>query len=615
MCGIVGILGNINNKEEVIHKMNDLISHRGPDDEGFFYSENIALAMRRLSIIDLNNGKQPITSEDGNYTIVFNGEIYNYKVLRKELEEKGFHFKTETDTEVILNLYIMEKELMLPRLRGMFAFAIFNKKDNSLFIVRDYFGIKPLYYIKKDNTVLAFGSEIKSLLVHPLYKKEINNEAVYNYLFFQYNPLRETFFKNIFTLKPGHFLKINLADESFIEKKYWEFNFATENMTLEKGEKVLKNILTDSVSAHMIADVPVGCFLSGGIDSGVISSLASQEKNKLGEKLSTFTIGFKEMNEWDEAKQMSDFIKSDHNKIILDWKEYFKILPKIVWHFDEPVADPSAVNIFFLAREARKKVKVVLSGEGADELFGGYNIYLEPFNREKLQNIPSIIRRFVFVVLNKIFPNIRGISFLKRSLEKTEDWYIGSASIFKQNEVNKIWQGQKIKRMSLNGYYNEVKSFSDSDKMQYVDINTWLIGDILAKADKMTMANSLELRVPFLDIEVSKFASKLKDNMKWQKGETKYLLREAMKNIIPEMTRKRKKLGFPTPVESMIKENFSEIKKTIFENPYFKSNFNLDVIEKNLFMQNEPIKKNSRKIYTLLLLAIWHKEFFGDSII
>ena len=611
MCGIVGIVGNFNNREKVLHEMNNLIVHRGPDDEGFFYAANVALAMRRLSIIDLKSGKQPITSTDGDYTIIFNGEIYNYQILRKELEEAGFTFQTKTDTEVILNLYIKDKELMLPKLRGMFAFAIFDKKENSLFIARDYFGIKPLYYIKQDNGISAFGSEIKSLLRHPLYKKEINDEAVYNYLFFQYNSLPETFFKNIFKLDPGHYLKINLANQSFVEKKYWEFKFTPEEIKLERGKDALKNILTDSVSAHMIADVPVGSFLSGGIDSGIIASLASQIKKKSGEKLSTFTIGFKEDNEWNEARQMSEYIASDHQEIILDWKEYFGILPKIAWHFDEPVADPSAVNIFFLAREARKKVKVVLSGEGADELFGGYNIYSEPFDRKRLQIIPVFIRKFLLVLLNKISPNIRGRKFLERSLEKTEDWYIGSASIFKQNEVNEIWRGKKLDRLDLSTYYNKVKSFSDSSKMQYVDINTWLIGDILAKADKMTMANSLELRVPFLDIEISNFASKLKDEMKWHNGETKYLLREATRNIVPEPTRRRKKLGFPTPVESMIKDHFVEVEKIISDNTYLRKNLNLDLIRETLFNPKEPIKKNSRKIFALLMFAIWYQEFFG----
>ncbi|MDE2399668.1 MAG: asparagine synthase (glutamine-hydrolyzing) [Patescibacteria group bacterium] len=611
MCGIVGIIGNPKDREETLKKMNELITHRGPDDDGFFYAENVALAMRRLSIIDLKTGKQPIGSDDGNYTIIFNGEIYNYIALRKELQEKGFKFKTETDTEVILNLYIAEKELMLGKLRGMFTFAIFNKKENSVFIARDYFGIKPLYYIKQNNQILAFGSEIKSLLQHPVYKKEMNNEAVYNYLFFQYNPLSETFFKNIFKLLPGHYLKVNLADQSFEDKKYWSFSFKPEIIDLENGKKTLENIMADSVSAHMIADVPVGSFLSGGIDSGIIASLASKVKKKTGEKLSTFTVGFKEANEWDNARDLAKVIQSDHHEIVLNWKEYFDILPKIVWHFDEPVSDPSAIQLYFLAREARKKVKVVLSGEGADELFGGYNIYLEPLARKKLQIIPVFVRKIFIVILNKISPNLRGVKFLKRSLQKTEDWYIGNASIFNQGEVEKLWKGEKLERMNLKNYYDQVKDFSDSDKMEYVDINTWLVGDILAKADKMTMANSLELRVPFLDIDVSNFASTLADDMKWRNGQTKYLLRESMKDIVPEATRTRKKLGFPTPVGSMIKEKFSEIEKIILENTYIKTNFNLKTIEEMLAFHQTSVGKNSRKVFTLLMLAIWHKEFFG----
>ncbi|MCX6753031.1 MAG: asparagine synthase (glutamine-hydrolyzing) [Candidatus Nomurabacteria bacterium] len=610
MCGIVGIVGNLNNKEKVLKEMNDIIAHRGPDDDGFFYSDYVSLAMRRLSIIDLSHGKQPISSFDGNYTIVFNGEIYNYQILRKELENEGFKFTTETDTEVILNLYIRDKENAVSKLRGMFAFAIFDKKENSLFIARDHFGIKPLYYIKQNNQIQAFGSEIKSLLKHPLYKKEINDEAVYNYLFFQYNPISETFFKNIFKLTPGHYLKLDLTNGSFVDTKYWEFSFAHEDIELEKGKEELQKILEDSVSAHMIADVPVGSFLSGGIDSSVISYFASKVMKKSGEKLSTFTIGFKEANEWTEAEQMVEKIDSDHNKIILDWKEYFEILPKIVWHFDEPVSDPSAVNIYFLAREARKKVKVVLSGEGSDELFGGYNIYLEPFAREKLQYLPVFMRKGLLNILTKISPNFRGINYLKRSLNNVQDWYIGGASIFKQNEVDQIWKGKEYKKINLSEFFN--KDCSDSEKMQYVDINTWLIGDILAKADKMTMANSLELRVPFLDIEVAKFASKLKGNMKWNNGETKYILREAMKGVIPELTRKRKKLGFPTPVELMIKDNFSEVEKLIVENIYIKNNFNVDVLKRDLFDIHNPIKENSRKIYTLLVFALWHKEFFGE---
>jgi len=472
MCGIIGILGKESNNKKLLKEMNDLITHRGPDDEGFFYSTNVGLAMRRLSIIDLEKGKQPITSIDRRYTIVFNGEIYNYKILREELKQKGFEFKTDSDTEVLLNLYVLEKEKMLSKLRGMFAFAIYDKENNSVFLARDYFGIKPLYYLQKDNKLLAFGSEIKSLLLHPNHQKEVNDKAVYNYLSFQYNPLEETFFKDIWKLSPGHFIIVNLADGSFVKKKYWSFQFEKRHISTEWVKNSLRGELEDSVGAHMIADVPVGSFLSSGIDSSIIATLASSITKKFGKKLSTFTIGFKEINEGNQSIETAEAIDSDHQQIELSWDEYFKTLPLIAWHFDEPVADPSAVALYFLAREARKKVKVVLSGEGADELFGGYNIYLEPFARRKLQYVPKIIRKLIFTLLSKILPNVRGIKFLERSLIKAEDWYIGCTTIFSKKEVENIWNGNAYESMSLAPLYNQVKNSSDSEKMQYIDIHT-----------------------------------------------------------------------------------------------------------------------------------------------
>ena len=614
MCGIVGIVGNFENRDEVLKKMNDLIVHRGPDEDGFFSAPDGALAMRRLSIIDLKTGKQPISSLDGNYTIVFNGEIYNYKILKLELVKKGFVFKTDTDTEVLLNLYIDNKETMLTKLRGMFAFAIFNKNDNTIFVARDYFGIKPLYFIKNDEKILAFGSEIKSLLAHPAYYKEVNDEAVYNYLFFQYNPIKETFFKNIFKLLPGHYMKINLNDDSFEEKKYWSFQYKHEDISLEDGKKELKELLKNSVAAHMIADVPVASFLSGGIDSGIIATMASDLKKESGEKLSTFTIGFEEMNEWSKAKEVAKEIGSAHHEVKLDWKKYFNALPKIIWHLEEPVADPSAISLYFLAQEASKEVKVVLSGEGADELFGGYNTYLEPFALGKIRFIPLFIRKIIFSIVHKIYPKMYGMNFLERSILPVENRYIGcGSSIFSERDVHKIWNGKNFNRMNLNKYYDQVKDFSDSEKMEFVDINVWLAGDILAKADKMTMANSLELRVPFLDIEISNFASKLKGEMKWHEGETKYLLREAVKDVVPETTRKREKLGFPTPINLVIKENLSEIEKIISNNNYIKEHFNQDLVGKILSKNHaNPEKKNFKKTFLLLMLATWYEEFFGN---
>lgn len=614
MCGIIGIIGKESANKKLLKEMNDRIAHRGPDDEGFFHSTNIGLAMRRLAIIDIKRGTQPITSLDGRYTIVFNGEIYNYKELRKELEKKGARFRTDSDTEVLLQLYISEKERMLPKLRGMFAFAIHDNESSSIFLARDYFGIKPLYYLQQNDKLTAFASEIKSLLLYPGLKKEINDEAVYNYLSFQYNPLEETFFKGIWKLSPGHYMRVDLNTGKFTKDKYWSFEFDQKPVSIDEAKNSLRDALLDSVRAHMVADVPVGSFLSGGIDSGVIASLASKESKRHGRKISTFTVGFSEVNEWEEAQEAAQSIDSTHQKIVLTWDEYLKSLPTIAWHFDEPIADPSAVALYFLAREARKKVKVVLSGEGADELFGGYNIYLEPFARAKLQFIPRSIRKFLFIACAGIFPHMRGVKFLERSLTKTNDWYIGNATVFYEEEIDSLWNGKKYNKKDLEELYSKVKQKSESTKMQHIDINTWLVGDILAKADKMTMANSLELRVPFLDIKVADIASTLPDELKWSGNQTKYILREMAKDMIPEGMRMRKKLGFPTPVTHMINQNHSQIRKQIIENIYIKNHFNIDIID-NLFSEHLSNRKdNSRKIYSLLMLCIWHEVYFGRSL-
>jgi len=627
MCGIIGLIGkNTENKETLIKKMADVIAHRGPDDEGFFVDEKVALGMRRLSIIDLSGGKQPIENDDGSMLITFNGEIYNYKELRNELVQKGVNFKTHSDTEVILKLYEQEKEKMMTRLRGMFSFCVYDKKNGEIFIARDYFGIKPLYYLKLGGEIKAFGSEIKSLLLHPEYKKEINDEAVFNYLFFQYNPLKETMFKNIFKLAPGHFMKINLNTGHMEEARYWSFSFSQNGGMEEKsgGEELLRT-LEDSVAHHMVSDVPVGSFLSGGIDSGIIATLMQKisQKETANKKISTFTVGFKNLseglacrsfNESREAKDVSNSLRTDHTEIAVSADEYFQVLPKIIWHFDEPVADPSAVALYFVAREAGKKVKVVLSGEGADELFGGYNIYLAPYARGLLNIVPKFLRDIIFLPLLKSKIKFRGKNYLSRYYSKLEDWYIGNASIFKKEEVKKIWKGGDFNRMDISDLYKKASGLSDSTKMQFIDINTWLVGDILAKADKMTMANSLELRVPFLDIKVAEFARKIPDFLKFRKGTTKFLLRQALKGILPEPTRKRKKLGFPTPIAGWLTKEKTELYKKITENEYIRSRMDIGYINELLNRHIEGRENNARKIYLLLSLAIWQEVFFSDTI-
>ena len=628
MCGITGIIDKNKSGGEVIKKMTEAITHRGPDEDGFFSDDCASLGMRRLSIIDLSGGHQPIESMDGRYAIFFNGEIYNYKELKLELSD--YKFKTDSDTETILAGYLKWGEAVLPRLRGMFSFAIYDKEKKQIFLARDFFGIKPIYYWTgseslnsralpslqglphdenlKDSDprrkVIAFSSEIKSFLEIPGFKLEVNDAAVFNYLSFQYNPLEETFFKNVFKLLPGHFMIINAETGTSEIKRYWQFEFKQDkSLEEEETRKKILSTMEDSVAHHMIADVPVGSFLSGGIDSSIIATL--MQKIRGDRKIKTFTVGFETLSEGNEAKETSLPLGTEHTEITIGATEYFESLPKAVWHFDEPVADPSAIGLYFLAREARKHVKVVLSGEGSDELFGGYNIYLEPFARKKVTWIP---RPFLKLLANLPF-NYFGRNYLKRASLSLEERYIGNASIFSKEEAEKLWKGDKLSRVSLNPLYQEVSGLSESSRMQHIDINTWLVGDILAKADKMTMAHSLELRVPFLDIEVARLAATLPDNFKWRGGKTKYLLREAFKNVLPESVRNRKKLGFPTPVRAWFTEDRTEVYNTILDNAYIKTHFDTSLIKELIDQHTSGQKDNSRKIYLFLMLALWYNAF------
>ncbi len=626
MCGIAGIIGqNIENKEAVIGGLVGKITHRGPDDDGFYVDKNVGLGMRRLAIIDLKTGRQPIASDDGKLVIVFNGEIYNFKELREALLPKGYKFKTTSDTEVILKMYEEYGEKMLPMLRGMFTFCIYNTETNDVFIARDFFGIKPLYYLIENETdarakltnretkIVAFSSEIKSFECFPNFKAEVNDTAVANFLSYQYNPLVETFFKNVFKLPPAHYIKISGEDSSIDIKKYWSFNFhQDESLDEHKTAKSIYEVMEDSVRHHMIADVPVGAFLSGGIDSSIIATLMVQlrspQVHEAG-RVKTFTVGFDTLTEAKEAAETASFIGTDHTELNIGPDEYFSVLPKVIYHFDEPIADPSAVGLYFVAEEAKKHVKVVLSGEGSDELFGGYNIYLTPQDSDKLLWLPKFVINFLISLPFEYY----GKNYLKRVGMRLEDWYIGqkyfNGSIFNRDELKKLWSAPEEKYMTLGSMYKQTRGLSDSTAMQYIDINTWLVGDILAKADKMTMAHSLELRVPFLDIEVAKLAGSLPDRFKWKGRVTKYLLREAFKNVIPESTRNRRKLGFPTPVKDWFTAERKEIYETILDNEYIKSHLNVDYIKTLINEQVTKKADNSRKIYTLLVLALWYNVF------
>lgn len=606
MCGIAGIIAEENISEKIIKSMVDEITHRGPDDDGFLIENSFAFGMRRLSIIDLNRGHQPISNEDGTVTIVFNGEIYNYKELSVDLKNKGHIFKTESDTETLVHLYEEYGEKMLEKLRGMFGFSIYDSKKNILFIARDQFGIKPIYYRLDDQRkIVGYASEIKALLKDDRYVREVNRDALSMYLEFQYNPLEETLFKNIYTLPAGHFMTVYLGNKEFEIKKYWEFKFQEDDTTIDYSKKIF-DVMKDSVEHHMISDVPVGAFLSGGIDSAIIVTLMQQIRKDQGlSPVQTFTIGFNEVSEHSEAREVSDVLGTNHTEIKVDFDEYLKNLPKIAWHFDQPVADPSAVALYFLAREASKKVKVVLSGEGSDELFGGYNIYREPFALKWAAYFP---KSFIKSLVNLPF-GFFGKNYLRRALIPIEQRYIGNARVFSNSEINSLLKNKEAKEGSgdfLSPMYAKIKPLSDSKKMQMIDINYWLTGDILAKADKMTMAHSLEARVPFLDMEVYKVSSSIPDTLKYKANTTKYALRQAFYGVLPKTTSNRKKLGFPTPIKQWLKTNPLSIKSYILDNEIIKKDFNHEFIE-NLFKNHiKGVVDNSRRIFVLLMLGLWY---------
>ena len=606
MCGFVGYINKETDKKENIKKMADLIAHRGPDSDGYYTDETIALGFRRLSIIDLNTGSQPIYNEDNTKVIVFNGEIYNYQELREELIEKGYKFKTKTDTEVILHGYEEYREKILDKLRGMFAFVIYDTELKEIFAARDFYGIKPFYYAYAGDTFL-FGSEIKSFLIHPDFKKELNRKMLEYYLTFQYSVGSETFFKNVFKLMPGHYLKYK--DGKLQIKQYYKLEFEADNSkTYEEWKQGVDERLKDSIKAHKISDVEVGSFLSSGVDSSYVAAKSDVDK--------TFTVGFsdKKYSEIRYAEELSQKIKTQNLSKVITKEEYFKNLSNIMYYMDEPLADPSAVALYFVTKIASENVKVSLSGEGADEIFGGYNIYQEPFVWPWYYKVPYGIRKVIGTVAS-IFPAHRGLNFLVRRGKKLEDRFVGNAFIFDTKEVKKITsfknETKGFKELTAK-YYENVKEKDEVTKMQYIDFNFWLIGDILLKADKMSMANSLEVRVPFLDRPLIEYARKIPTKYKVDKYKTKKIFRNIANETLEAKVSDKKKLGFPVPIRVWMKDD--DVYNTI-KNRFQKSSefFNTEKIIKLLDEHKLGKKDNSRKVWTIYIFLLWYDIYFGGE--
>ncbi len=610
MCGFVGFTNTKDNSNRIIEDMMDKIRHRGPDSGGKYTDEDIALGFRRLSIIDITeSGDQPIYNEDRSKVLLFNGEIYNFQSIREELVAKGHIFTTKTDSEVLLHGYEEYGEKLLDKLRGMFAFVIWDTKTKELFGARDFFGIKPLYYAVMGDTFM-FGSEIKAFLAHPDFKKELNETALENYLTFQYSPTNETFFKNVYKLPAAHCFKYK--NGKLDVKRYWDISFnADEKPDMEEWVNRISDTFKNSVEAHKIADVEVGSFLSSGVDSSYVASVANVDK--------TFTVGFGEDEKYNEigwAKEFSQYIGKENISKVISPEEYWGNIKRIQYHMDEPLADPSCIALYFVCNKASEYVKVVLSGEGADEIFGGYNVYKEPLGSHAYKSLPRFIRRGIGSVASHL-PQKRGVNFLVRNGKDLEERFIGNAYMFTPKDR------KKLLRIKTNApdptvitapFYDKVKDKDQITKMQYLDLHLWMTGDILLKADKMSMANSLELRVPFLDKKIMELAEQIPWRYRVSTENTKLAMRQAALRAAPPKTANKKKLGFPVPIRVWLKEDkYYGIVKDSFTSPAAEKFFNTDLLVKLLDEHREGKYDNSRKIWTVFIFLQWYAVYFEGA--
>ncbi len=658
MCGICGFTQATESSLPTLKAMCDVMAHRGPDGEGQYIDaeSGIALGHRRLSLIDLANGNQPmvratgehaaaITSPalhldgtpcgtleqaaaKGQFAIVFNGEIYNYRDLRAELEAAGWAFQTNSDTEVLLTGYLAWGEGVLDRLRGMFAFAIWNRESRELFCARDFFGIKPFYYTQQ-NGQFIFASEIKCILEHPAYTRELNREALEQYLCFQFSALPETFFKGVFKLAPAHCMTVH-ADGTITTRRYWrpEYHFDNQRSRQDTVEAI-DEAMRDSVRYHNVADVEVGSFLSSGIDSSYMAACLAKENPDI----KTFTVGFecykdaaannvegaggKTMrDEISWARELADDLHIANTSKYIGEAEYWESLPRVQWHMDEPSADPSAVALYFVDQIAATQVKAVLSGEGADEFFGGYRIYQTPFSNAKLSWAPKGLLRGASGAMRKL--GIRGANYLERASETPEDWYYTNANgvAFTVEERAHLLKGDcnAVTPQQLTApVYAEVKDLDETTRMQYVDLYFWLVGDILLKTDKMSMAHSLESRVPFLDRRVFDVSATIPTPLKANESQTKLTLREASERAIPKDWAQKEKLGFPVPVVNWLREDryYNQVKEW-FTGDIAREFFNTDELVR-LLDEHKAGADCSRKIWIVYMFLMWYKIYFVDK--
>jgi asparagine synthase (glutamine-hydrolysing) len=622
MCGIAGFINTKvkprAEREALLDGMCRIITHRGPDEQGMMVDDHAALGMRRLSIIDLKTGQQPIYDESGNLVIVFNGEIYNYREVKTELEKRGHKFKTNSDTETIVHAYEEFGADCLQHLRGMFAFAIWNKAKKELFIARDRVGKKPLYYSVTVDGQFVFGSELKVLLTHGGVKREIDTGALDAYLSFGYVPDPMCIFKNVRKLEPGHFL--TYRDGEVKTQSYWDFDYSESTDRKEEDYiDELRELIKDAVNVRLISEVPLGAFLSGGVDS---SAIVGNMARLSGQPVKTFSIGFNEdsFNELKYARVAADHFGTEHHEFIVT-PDLCEVVDELVWHFDEPFADSSALPTYMVSKMARDYVTVVLSGDGGDELFAGYTRYLTDKKRSGLAKLPRMLRTGLLQPVSEMLPHSApGKNYLYNASLDPVDRYIDNISHFSARHKRELYSAGL--RQSMNGTANageqmfhdlasSVGTGDGVDKLLYLDSKTYLPGDILTKVDRMSMATSLEARVPLLDHKLIEFVTKIPSSLKLKGRETKYIFKRALEGLVPESILHRPKQGFGVPIDEWINVQLRDriredlLRQRTLERGYFEPSY----IKLLLDEHDRGRRDHSHALWMLWMLELWHRRY------
>jgi len=629
MCGICGIV-NFNATEPVdrhlVERMTSAQAHRGPDDHGYFVENNVGLGHRRLSIIDLSGGKQPMFNEDGSVVVVFNGEIYNFADLTGDLISRGHQFTTRSDTETIVHAYEEYGVECMKDFRGMFAFAIWDRRQKRLLLVRDRLGIKPVYYYAGKDFFI-FASEIKSLLEHPRVPRELDLQSLDLYLALRYVPGPRTMFKNIFKLQPGHWMTV---DETGMKvRKYWDVSYETRHVSAAQCLEEFSHLLEESVRLRLIADVPLGVFLSGGLDSSSI--LAIMSKITGGRRVKTFSVGYEtsgpsgaeaeEANELHYARQAAAHFGAEHHEFSVTGHDFENAIPTMVSHLDEPMADSTCIPLYFISKLARKHITVVLSGEGADEMMGGYGLYPRILALEKIRRLSG--------PLAPVFPALAGLplgervrAYLRRMGSRVEDHYRGVVKGIGL-ETRLALAGEERVRKSESRldeifapYFEHAANASTLNRMLYADTKVWLPENLLLKGDKMTMATAVELRVPFLDHKLVEYLAALPDSMKVRGNQGKWILRQMMGNVLPPSILHRKKRGFSVPTASWLRYDLRDTVREalLSSNSACRQFFDAQAVEQIVDLQEKGKISGYQEVWSLLVFEFWHKQFIEESV-